>query len=50
MISAAVFFVLRELFAQTQPPTGPGVMLALGAGLTCEMMLLRTSCSPPAFS
>jgi alkylresorcinol/alkylpyrone synthase len=49
-ISAAVFFVLRELFEQASPPAGLGVMLAIGAGLTCEMLLVRTSSAIPTFN
>ncbi len=42
MVSSSVFFVLRELQRSVPPRDGDlGVMLALGAGVTCEMMLLR---------
>ncbi len=42
MISSSVFFVLCELQQSVPPRDGDfGVMLALGAGVTCEMVLLR---------
>jgi alkylresorcinol/alkylpyrone synthase len=44
VISAAVFHVLGELRASAPPPTGAlGVMIAFGAGFSCEMVLLRAA-------
>jgi len=42
MLSSTVFFVLDEL-RQTDPPAqgAAGLMLAFGAGVSCEMVLLR---------
>jgi len=40
--SATVFFILQELQACSPPAAGDhGLMLAVGPGLTCEMVLLR---------
>jgi len=40
--SATVFFILRELQRSAAPRAGtPGVMMAFGPGVTCEMVLLR---------
>lgn len=42
MLSATVFFVLEQLEAMTTPAPGSnGLMLAFGAGASCEMVLLR---------
>jgi len=42
--SATVFFILRRL-QETSPPTAGdlGMMIALGPGITCEMVLLRSA-------
>ena len=43
VVSASVFFILRHLQAFAPPADGDlGVMLALGAGVSCEMVLLRS--------
>ncbi len=43
VVSASVFFILRHLQESAPPADGElGVMLALGAGVTCEMVLLRS--------
>ena len=43
MISASVFFILRHLCQTATPPAGAlGLMLALGAGVSCEMALIRS--------
>jgi len=40
--SATAFFILEELQASAPPSDGAhGLMLAIGPGLTCEMILLR---------
>jgi predicted naringenin-chalcone synthase len=42
VISATVFFILDELRRSARPRAGSlGMMLSLGAGVTCEMALLR---------
>ena len=42
MVSSTVFFVLRELQETAPPRDGDiGLMLAFGAGVSCEMVLLR---------
>lgn len=42
-VSSSVFFILREIHESAPPPPGElGVMLAVGAGVTCEMVLLRS--------
>jgi len=42
VVSSTVFFVLRELYESDPPRDGDvGVMLAFGAGVACEMVLLR---------
>jgi predicted naringenin-chalcone synthase len=42
MLSSSVFFILRALQETAPPPRDSlGVMLALGAGVTCEMALVR---------
>jgi alkylresorcinol/alkylpyrone synthase len=46
-ISATVFFILDELRRSAPPADGSlGLMLSLGAGVTCEMALLRWHDSP----
>lgn len=41
-ISATIFFILEELCRLTPPSDGDlGLMLSFGAGVTCEMVLLR---------
>lgn len=40
--SASVLHVLRDTLAQDPPPAGtPGVLLAMGPGFCCELVLLR---------
>ncbi len=42
-ISSAVFFILQHLQEVDPPADGDlGVMLAVGAGVSCEMVLLRS--------
>lgn len=42
MVSATVFFALRHLQQSDPPPEGAlGMMVAFGAGVSCEMVLLR---------
>lgn len=44
IISCAVFHVLDELRASAPPPPGAlGMMVAFGAGFSCEMVLLRAA-------
>jgi len=44
MASATVFFILRQLQASAPPAAGTlGMMLAFGPGVSCEMVLLRSS-------
>jgi alkylresorcinol/alkylpyrone synthase len=41
-ISATIFFILEELRRSAPPSDGDlGLMLSFGAGVTCEMVLLR---------
>lgn len=43
MISASIFFVLREMETRARPTPGTlGLVLAVGAGMSCEMMLVRS--------
>ena len=43
LVSASVFFLLEELQRTRRPaPADLGLMLAVGAGMTCEMALLRS--------
>jgi alkylresorcinol/alkylpyrone synthase len=40
--SSSVLHVLRDTLAQRRPPPGtPGVLLAMGPGFACELVLLR---------
>lgn len=42
MSSASVLHVLRDTLAERRPPPGtPGVLLAMGPGFACELVLLR---------
>ena len=48
-ISATIFFILDELRRSAPPVDGsPGLMLSFGAGVTCEMALLRWHDFPTA--
>ena len=39
--SATVFLILREIAAQALPPGAPGLLLAVGPGLSLELLLVR---------
>jgi alkylresorcinol/alkylpyrone synthase len=40
--SSSVLHVLRDTLAERRPPPGtPGLLLAMGPGFCCELVLLR---------
>jgi predicted naringenin-chalcone synthase len=42
VVSSSIFLILRELQESAPPPEGAlGVLIAFGAGVTCDMALLR---------